>query len=229
MIDKLLFPKHCPVCDNIVTGDELICPGCRGVFRYVPEPRCLKCGKHIDFAEEEFCFDCKRNAKKFTSGVALYEYESVGDAIFAFKNGGRKEYGRYFGREIAGKLGKTIKAYKPDYLVPIPLSKQRYKKRGFNQAKVLAEVISEATGIPINTEILMRNSRTKEQKKLSVGERQNNMVGAFQIAQNVVKLTIVLVDDVYTTGSTVNEAAVALLNKGADKVFFVTLAIGEGV
>lgn len=223
-----MYPRRCPICDE-PSGNKMICSRCASIPRYVSEPRCVKCGKHIDDDAIMYCLDCRMNEKHFVSGISLYEYDSMSDSINRFKNAGRAEYADFYAKEMNRKIGNIIRTYKADALIPIPLHASKEKKRGFNQSEILAEGISKGLGIPLRTDILTRVKKTKEQKKLSHGERQNNLVGAFHMAQNDVKLkTVILVDDVYTTGSTMDEAARTLLAGGVERVYFVTLAIGMG-
>lgn len=229
MIENLLFPKRCPVCDGIVKRDKLICDECRMIPRKVMEPRCMKCSKHIDSENEEYCADCRTNPKSFITGISLYEYDSVRESIEAFKNEDRSEYSRYYAREIVRNLGMELASFNADALIPIPLHKSKLNKRGYNQAEVIAKDLSKLINIPVRNDILIRTKNTKDQKKQGVLMRQNNVLGTFQLAQNVVKLkTIILIDDVYTTGSTIEEATRTLLAGGVERVYFVTLAIGIG-
>lgn len=228
MIDKLLFPPRCPICDAVKKEGTLYCKECEKVPRRVSGARCFKCSKHVD-NDEEYCYDCKTRSKAFISGIALYEYDSVKESIESFKNEGRSEYGATYARAIYKDLYEIINSYNAQALVPIPIHKSKYRRRGYNQAKVLADELSKLLKIPVRDDILIKVKNTKDQKKQSALERQNNMLGTFQLAQNDVKLkTIILVDDVYTTGATIDEATRTLLSGGVERVFFVTLAIGIG-
>jgi len=226
----LLYPKRCPVCDDIVPEKKrLCCPECERIFYEVKQPRCLKCGKHIKTSGKAFCYDCSRGMHFYEYGVSLYEYASVHDSVYSFKNGNRGEYARFYGEKITEKLGDKILAMKGDALVPIPLHPEKFRKRGYNQAELLAKEISVRLGIPIRNDILIRIKNTDAQKHQGDFGRQNNMKKAFHMVQNDVKLkTIILVDDVYTTGNTIDAAAKELREGGIDRVFFVTLAIGKG-
>ena len=228
MTGNFIYPRHCPVCDEALRGNALICGECANVPRMVARPRCMKCGKHIETNDKLLCGDCKDQKRAFESGVALFEYDSVKDSVNAFKNEGRRDYAEYFGTRMAEELGGIIKGYSPDVLVPVPLHRMKERKRGYNQAELLAKVISKKLGIPVDSTMICRVKSGKEQKKLSDDERQNNLSGAFHMRQNDVKLSVVLVDDVYTTGSTVDEVARTLLAGGVERVHFVTLAIGSG-
>lgn len=226
-----MYPRRCPVCDEPVRVKErLICEECKNAFVRVPPPRCCKCGKHVDAAENHmFCFDCARTPRRYERGFALYEYASVHDSIHMFKNRGRPEYADYYALVMAEVLGDKIKAMGADAIVPIPLHPSKLRKRGYNQAALLARRLGELCKIPVREDVLLRVQKTTVQKHLSHTERQNNMKKAFHIGENDVKLNnIILIDDVYTTGNTIDAAAEVLLRAGVKKVFFITLAIGHG-
>ena len=228
-IGNLIYPRRCPICDDILTGDELICPECITIPRKVTGPRCSKCSKHLFSSEEDLCEDCREKPKRFESGISLFEYDSVKESVQRFKNVGRCEYAKFYAGEICKNLGNDIKSFGADAIIPIPLHKSKLKDRGYNQSELLGELISKNTGIPIFRDVLFRTKKTKDQKTMSAQQRQNNLVGAFHMGQNDVKLdTVILIDDVYTTGSTMDEAAGVLKAGGINKVYFVTLAIGIG-
>lgn len=230
-IKDFFFPRHCPICDTVLKqGCGYICPECRKIPRIVKAPRCVSCGKHLEQEETVRCRDCSGLQKYYDKGFALYEYASVHDSVFRFKNGGRAEYASFYGEEIRRYLLSSVRELKADALVPIPLHRSKLLKRGYNQATLLAKEISMGTGVPIREDLLERVKKTDAQKKMNHADRQNNMKKAFHMVQNDVKLnTVILVDDIYTTGSTIDEAAKTLLNSGVKKVYFVALACGEGV
>ena len=230
LIKQLLFPLRCPICDEPVRPfGEKICPECIEKRKLLDAPYCMKCGKKLT-DDAEVCGDCVRTAHMFVRGRALYEYESVAASIYKFKYGGRQEYADFFGEELANYLGEFIQNIKPDALVPIPLHRKRQNRRGYNQAALLAEALGHYTGVPVQHDFLLRTRNTMPLKYLNPKERQNNLKKAFIIGRNDVKLKkIILVDDIYTTGSTMDEAARTLINYGVKQVYFVALACGEGV
>ncbi len=226
---QLLFPRRCPVCDEIVPYGEKICFGCMKKLRILTPPWCLKCGKKLQ-NEEAVCGDCRRREHAFVRGRALYEYGSVASSIYRLKYGKRQEYAEYFGEEIVRYLGDFIRSLQPDGLLPVPLHKKRRRKRGYNQAELLAEVVGRKMGIPVYDNLLVRIKNTVPLKKQNPQERQNNLKKAFIIRQNDVKLnTIIIFDDIYTTGSTVDEMASVLKKNGVKYVYVITLACGVGV
>ena len=225
----LLFPRRCPICDRVQPVGEIVCPGCARGLRPVASPFCRKCGKALSDSTEEYCSDCRGQEHLFIEGRALWEYPDVRQSVYRFKYGGRKEYGEFYGRELARHLGNTMLSWKPDALVPVPLHRARKRMRGYNQAEMLARETGKRLGIPVESHLVARIKKTTPQKLLSPSMRQNNLKRAFKITKNVVKLnTIIIVDDIYTTGSTVDAMSAALQEAGIKHVYFITLAIGRG-
>lgn len=226
---SLLYPGRCPVCDRIAPFGKDICPECEGTFRPATQPWCMKCGKKL-MTEEEYCADCTRQKHYFLRARSLYEYESVAGAIYRLKYAGRQEYADYFGRKISSYLAEFLKMTEPDALIPVPLHPKRKKKRGYNQATLLAQAVSEYTGIPVYENYVKRVRNTKPLKRQNPRERQNNLKKAFNITQNDVKLkSTIIIDDIYTTGSTVDEIARELKAHGVERIYVITLACGAGI
>lgn len=227
---QIVYPRRCPVCDG-VTGwrGEKICPECKGRLRLLTEPWCMRCGRKLS-EDEEYCPECRRRKHFYLRGRALYEYEGAAEAIYRFKYGGRREYADYFGEQVCLHLGDFIRNVNPDALVPIPLHRKRRNVRGYNQAELLARAIGSRMNIPVCPEMLVRMKNTVPQKKLNPEERQNNLKKAFIMGRNDVKLkTIIVIDDIYTTGTTIDEAAKTLKEAGAAKICFIALACGAGI
>lgn len=152
----------------------------------------------------------------------------VSDAIYAFKYQNRRIYGEVFGQELTEKYGRFLKQRRITLIVPIPLHKKRLRRRGYNQAELVARVLSERTGIPMDADALVRVKATCPQKTLSGRERRENIQGAFVARKRIRCRNVALIDDIYTTGSTLDEAAKALRKAGAEKVYFLTISIGQG-
>ncbi len=167
---------------------------------------------------------------EFRQGKALWVYQGeVKHSIYRFKYQGRREYARYYGRELARVYGGWMKRCRIEALVPIPLSPRRYRQRGFNQAYLIARELSRHTVIPVYGNLLVRVRNTRAQKELNDQERKNNLKKAFKTRANKVQLDhILLIDDIYTTGSTMNEAANELRLSGVSEVYCLSLSIGKG-
>ena len=228
-LKDLLFPRRCPVCDRPVKpAGELICANCRPKLRYVHPPFCLKCGRQLSDAGQEYCADCAHKRHVYDRGISLYQYQSVRNTIYRFKYGARREYAEFLGGEMACRLGRQILAWKPDARIPVPLHKKRLEKRGYNQATLLAGQIGDRLGIPVLSDWIIREKNTAPLKQLDAAERQNNLKKAFKIRRDDVKLsTIVIIDDIYTTGSTVDEIAAECRKKGVHTVCFAALSAGS--
>lgn len=228
---ELVFPRRCPLCDEIVMPKgKLICPECAEKIRYIREPRCKKCGKGLREEEQEYCYDCTHKPHDYEKGLALYEYHSVQDSIYRFKYEGRQEYADFYGMDMARRLGEEMKSWKGEAMIPVPIHYTRRNKRGFNQAELLANALSRYSGIPVREDMVKRCKKTVPQKKLDHHGRQNNLKKAFKIVQDDVKLkTIILVDDIYTTGSTIDAVARELKSAGVKKVYYIALSIGKGM
>lgn len=226
----LLFPRRCPVCDGIIRfRREWICPSCFKKIRFISGPTCMKCGKELQ-EEREYCYDCQSRRHLYVQGVAVFEYRSVAAALYRFKYAGRCEYADFFGRCMAAVLLEKLKIWKVQALIPVPIHASRKRKRGYNQAQCLAKVIGAVTGIPVRDDIIVRCKKTAPQKELSEQQRQNNLKKAFKILENDVKLdTIVIIDDIYTTGSTINAMTSMLRAAGVKEIYYAALAIGKGL
>lgn len=223
-----IFPARCPACDKPAPFTELICPACKEKFVKVGAPRCLKCGKHIGDEREEYCKGCRLIMHQFEQGRGLFTYQSMARSMYRFKYAGRREYARFYGEQIVKNLGKVIWGWKPDALVPVPVHAARKWERGYNQAEILAKEIGKKMGIPVKPCLLKRVKKTLPQKLLDDRGRQNNLKRAFKINENDVKLKkVVLIDDIYTTGSTIDACAFVLKKAGIEKVYFITAAIGK--
>ena len=190
----------------------------------------MRCGKKLA-EEREYCGDCMHREHKYDRARTLYEYRDVAPSIYRFKYSGRQEYGDFFGEEMARLLGDFIGRVRPDVIVPVPLYRGKLRKRGYNQAACLARALGRSLELPVDEKLVKRVSNTAPMKHLNPTERQNNLKKAFIIGRNDVKLydRIILVDDIYTTGTTLDEIAALLKEHGVSKVYCVTLACGSGV
>ena len=231
LLVELLFPRRCPICDKPVDKmGHYVCKSCQGTIRYVKAPYCMKCGKSLRDDTKEYCLDCQKTEHFFQSGRALYEYETIKMSIYRFKYEGRKEYAEVYGKELAKHFGEWIKERKVDAIVPVPLHKEKEKKRGYNQAALIARAFGKELNIPVKEEMVKRVRVTMPQKELNGKERQNNLKNAFKIGKNDVKLnTVVVVDDIYTTGATMDAVTACLIRAGIKKVYCISLTIGRGM
>lgn len=233
---NLLYPTRCPLCGDIaVPRGSLACHTCHMVAPVIKEPKCMKCGKPIDSIEVEFCSDCNRKHYHFKKGFSLWLYdERMKKSIGDFKYQNKKEYAHYYIEEIIKQYGKDIQDLDIDAMVPVPLHPSRQRDRGYNQAEVIARGLSDRLEIPLLSNLLIRKRKTLPQKQLDDKERLKNLMAAFVYQQEIGRSfpwkhkRILLIDDIYTTGSTIEACTNVLLKHGINEVYFLTLCIGRG-
>lgn len=192
----------------------------------------MKCGKPLEVEEQEYCFDCSKSVFHYTKGYALWVYDrNVRRSIAEFKFHNCQEYCEYYVQELTHYFEAKILALAPQVLVPVPLHRSKLQERGFNQAALLAVGLGKKLGIPVVEDYLLRNQKTKAQKRLNDKERVINLADAFIMNpkyQNMNYGIVLLIDDIYTTGSTIDACAKVLLQQSTKEVYFISLAIGKG-
>ncbi len=234
-IGDILYPHRCPVCDDVlpVGSDCTLCIKCKGKVEKVTDPYCLKCGKKICDDSRQYCTDCQKKEHIYTQGRAAFVYDRhMKKSIAAFKYGGRREYGKYYSGEIVKKYGEWIDSIGAQCLIPVPIHRERYRKRGYNQAKVIADEIGNMTKLPVIDDYIERGKNTEALKNLNEAQRKLCLKDAFFISEASKLLyhdlrCVILVDDIYTTGSTIDECARVLKKTGVKKIYFLCICIGK--
>lgn len=211
--------------------DPYICGTCKKKLIYIKEPVCKKCGKMLENECMELCMDCSRKKHEFEQGKDVFAYSGgMKESLYRFKYSNRREYARFYANAAYTNYKEWILNKKIQMIVPIPLHKRRQHRRGYNQAELFARDLGERMGIPVCTDLLIREKNTAPQKELTEAERKNNLKKAFKITGNIVQLkNILLVDDIYTTGSTIDAAAHAFKEAGEVQIFFICISIGAGL
>ncbi|MGN0250465.1 MAG: ComF family protein [Oliverpabstia sp.] len=227
-----LYPARCVFCDCLLEKRErYLCSQCR---RHMPEPirepRCKKCSKPLESEEKEYCYDCTEYKHSYDRGLAVFVYrDPMKEALMRFKFHGRKEYGEFLGKLLCMYGKSFLQQTKPQVIIPVPVHRKKKTRRGYNQAEILAASVSREFSIPIRTDLVLRRKFTKAQKELNRKERKRNLNQAFYVKNEVKNYrTVLIVDDIYTTGSTVNAIAEKLKSQGVQKVYFLVLCIGKG-
>ncbi len=225
------FPPRCPFCGE---GGEAnnpagVCAACFSRIRRVTRPRCRRCGVGFttDLGEDHLCSDCLRGTGHFTKGRALAHYEGlVPEIISRFKYRGDARLAKPLGDLLADYEDPDFSFHDYRLVIPVPLHPRRLRQRGFNQSLLLARRIGRRHSLPLNFTALRRIRATVPQTELSGAERQKNIRGAFAVfnPQAVTEKAVLLIDDVFTTGATVEECAKALIRAGAKQVDVLTLA-----
>ena len=224
----LFFPPRCAICDTVLTtGSGHICDKCRTKLRPIKAPTCFKCGKEVLRDDIEYCADCRSHPGAFTAGKGIFLYDDrMKASMMKYKYSGCREYGRFFGRAMCVYGADSIRKWKPDLVVPVPMTQAKLRQRGFNQAGDLAKTVAVAMKLPLDTGLVRKIRHTDAQKEQDAAGRRRNLKGAFEITRRIEGKRILVIDDVYTTGSTMDEIAGCLKKSGAGAVFFLTLCSG---
>jgi len=224
---RMLYPQTCYFCGKI--NETPICEECIKKVTYIKEPRCKKCGKPIRYKEQEYCLDCQRKSFSYEQGRSLWIHKgAVPWSIYQFKYHNRRVFGEFYAEELFRLYGEKIKEWGIDVIVPVPLHPRRQRMRGYNQTEIIAKHLSKLTGIPVEKKWVKRIHYTQPQKKLNNKERKKNLERAFCIQKQYKEYErVLLIDDIYTTGSTIDTIAKQLLEKCNKKTWFLTISIGQ--
>lgn len=193
----------------------------------------MKCGKPVE-EEEEYCLDCQGKDTSFLYGRALFRYnQPMRGSMARFKYHGRQEYAPFYAKELYKQFGKWLIQLAPDALIPVPIHDKRRRKRGYNQAELVAEELGKLCRIEVIKDYLVRSKNTKPQKGLSDRERIANLQAAFSVGSVAQELynklkCVIIIDDIYTTGSTVEACSRVLREQGVERVYFLCICIGQG-
>lgn len=226
----VILPPICHICHSFIPNANTlhICPACRDNLPLALSPLCPVCGiPFIGTGEDHRCGACLANPPHFDTARAPFLYEGpIRDLIHSFKYSQKTHLRNPLALLTLEEAGVFLLDRKPHLIVPVPLHRSRLRQRGFNQAVLLGRVLSHHLSLPMLTDALVRTRPTEPQIALSAAERRTNVKGAFAIhkAARIVGKRILLLDDVMTTGSTMDECAKELKKAGADTVIAVTIA-----
>ena len=231
ILDAVL-PAMCSYCRSPVgdSGIPYFCHACWSDFSAVQGPVCPSCGRPFGSPEaltdspEHECLSCRKEPPHFDQALAAGLFEGpLREAIHLYKYRPLRSLGKHLSHWMAEQVRMTVPL---DMAIPVPLHKKRLRLRGFNQALLLAHGVSERFMIPLNYDNLVRVRSTRPQVELSGRERAENVRGAFRVndPSKISGKKILLIDDVFTTGATMNECAKVLKDAGAQAVTVLTLA-----
>lgn len=231
ILDTIL-PPRCIVTGDIVDRQGMISPQAWGQLNFISDPQCDRCGFPFDFDDGaakkgNFCAACLKVPPIFSQARSALIYDDISrDVILGFKHGDQTQAVPSFIPWLL-RTGEEILA-RSDYLVPVPLHRWRMLRRRYNQAGLIAQYLSKETSIPVFLDLIERKKATVTQGHLKANERQRNVRNAFTVPDNyrekIRNKHICLIDDVYTTGATINECTKILLKAGASSVNILTLA-----
>lgn len=231
-----LYPPRCRFCKERIFGEdqECFCAACRKKIRLVSHPLCVRCGRpFLDTGgEDHLCGPCILRAPYYhrARAWACYPREESEDplreVLQRFKYGRKVSLGKPLGHLMAKGCFDYWRDISFDAIIPVPLHRKRLRWRGFNQAVLLAREASRLWRVPMDPFVLSRTKETPPQTQLPEAERRKNVRGAFSLnpEKPVERKVLLVVDDVYTTGATVNECSRVLIRAGAEEVHVLTLA-----
>lgn len=216
----IFFPNKCACCKRIIKYDRLFCEKCENDFEKPQGKRCKTC-----FSLEEKC-DCKRFPKFFFRSVSPFLYKnSAKAALLSLKRIKNKRLARFFAEEMYLTVIKKYKDVKFDAVIPVPLYKSREKARGYNQSLLLANELATMLKVPVSDKVLIRVKEAKPQHSLTHKQRRENVKGIYKAGGIPIECQrVLLVDDIMTSGSTLNECAKMLRLEGVTKIYCVTSA-----
>lgn len=225
---NLLYPRNikCIICDCELDHNTLysICDKCMDSLPFISGKVCAKCGDPIN-SDGSYCLHCKADMPLFKMCRSVFIYrDPIKHMVRAFKYDNKRYYAETLSNFIASEFVKMD--VEVDYVVPVPISQHRFKVRGYNQAELLCVAFEEKLKLDVKTNLLIKHKDMSSQAYLSKTDRAKNLADSFKVTdRNMVKgKTVLVVDDVYTTGTTLNECTRVLLNAGAKVVYCITLA-----
>lgn len=230
---SILFPSRCLLCSRTVNSPLVneaveLCTDC---YRAMPFNNicCVRCALPLPdgFAENTLCGRCIRKLPDYDYAHSVFRYEDdVIGLVHQLKFSEKITCARSIGEILLAAIeaDKNLKLEKPDCLLPVPLHSSRLRQRGFNQSIEIARVISKQRSIPIEYDAVTRQRSTISQTGLNAQQRRKNIKGAFSLQANFNCKHVLIIDDVVTTGSTVNELTFLLKKKGVERVGVLSIA-----
>lgn len=220
------FPTLCRICNGPLGEARWVCEKCLQRIIIVNPPVCHICGLPLSPSfmgtERPLCKDCKNEKRYFSMARSVAIYEGVmRECIHLLKYDGKTGLSKPLGRMMVTLI--KDEGIEGDMIIPVPLHPRKRRERGFNQAELLSHEISKGINIPVDTKKLIKKKDTPSQTDLTRLERIKNVKGSFCVRGGFKGKRILLIDDVFTTGATINECSKVLLEAGAEDVYVITL------
>lgn len=226
IIKDICFPPICCCCGNFTNNDGL-CADCWGKIRWISDPKCCVCGRPFELDIQQICGECMREKPKFNQASSVFIYDDLSKGmILKFKHYDCSymalQFANWIYRIACQKLAQL------DVIIPVPISFQKRLQRKYNQSELLCMELHRLSGVEYEPRVLEKIKSTHSQEGLSRIARKKNLIGSFGVNNKfcnaIMNKNIALIDDVFTTGSTVNECAKILKKFGANSVSVFTLA-----
>jgi ComF family protein len=217
-----LLPRFCPACQVKLKSDETtVCNSCLSKIRVVV-PEFIK-------SEYQRKYASKNIISGFVSQYIFEKDKELQHIIHALKYDKKFQVGTFLGKMLGELYKSQFHRWNVNMIIPIPLHHLKKAERGFNQSYFIAKGISKTTIIPLRIRTIKRARFTQSQTTMTLKEREENVEGAFEVRkmENVKRKNILLVDDVMTTGATINECGRVLLEAGANQIYAATVALAD--
>ena len=228
---NIFYPNHikCVLCNKEISNEKYdMCEKCRNSLPLLDGNLCLRCGQEI-LEHNKYCDNCKRHTWCFEKAISAVKYT---DKMISLVHRLKYHNGKYLADIMADIMIDSLKNFDIpfDIIVPVPMSVQKQKSRGYNQAELLANAVATKLNKPVDTTTLLRIRENISQTELSAKNRWDNMQGAFATnGHSFAGQNVLIIDDVYTTGATVNECSKILKTKAhANCVYILTFAHSQG-
>jgi ComF family protein len=217
-LKQVFFPHHCFLCNEVIYPHQRLCGHCAKHAPYILPPICERCGRNTD----DCC--CGKHRHSFARCVSpFYHKGTTQTGIYTLKGEGYRVTVAGFAEEMAEVIRREYGGISFDLVTAVPLHKRERRERGFNQAQMLGQALAKRCHLPYMT-VLTKITPTAPQKELKAVQRSGNLLGVFDVCGDVSGKTVLLVDDVITTGTTLDECAKMLKLFGAEEVYAVTAA-----
>lgn len=230
---ELIYPvaKECPICRQEPSNHQGIGKNCFRKIGLITPPICRKCGRPLRLAVEQtgICRQCNEQHYYFAKARAVGLYEgALREYLSELKYRYRPDLGEALGMLLVEWVKLDREYQKNDLIIPVPIHRQKLELRGYNQAELLANPLQKYLGIKVRNDIIIRDKLTESQNSLTKENRFSNIANAFRVVntEGLSGSSVLLVDDILTTGATASEAAKMLLRAGALSVKVLTLAVG---
>ncbi len=232
---SLIFPDQCICCGSVLgycKSQLCICPDCAKKITFSDEVNtCRLCGRQMPGEEMPLCPTCQSHRHNFNRAVSCASYkDDIREAVLRFKFGNCTDYARTFAAMMVRRIRPLCKTYAFDLVVCAPLSKISMLERGYNQAALLAKPVAKALELPYCEKAFVKTKETPKQSTLNYSQRMKNVKDVFALATDTscfAGKTVLLIDDVLTTGATADALAKLLKKAGAKFVVVATLACTE--
>lgn len=223
-IIKAFYPDICPVCGKIMERVD-VCDECKKYVKVIKGAGCIKCGRAID-RNKLICRDCKNINHFFEENISIFEYNDwMAKCIYQYKYQNARLYADYFVAETVKNYKYRIKSWNADVIVAVPIYYKKKIRRGYNQAEEFARRLAKALNIKYDADYIIRRKSTVPQKELTSQMRRENLQDAFAVNKNKIGKyrRVIIADDVYTTGSTIDSCANIMKRAGVENIYGVCI------